>query len=300
MKKFDETFLARWANGTLNAEEQQAFEASEEYASYQKLLVASGRFKAPAYPKKEIYSNIEKKIQGVGRVRKLVLNFSYGAAAAILVLLSVLFFNNGDTIVSTNIGDQLSVVLPDGSEVVLNAKSTVSYDEGNWETNRQITLEGEAYFKVKKGIPFSVISDQGTVRVLGTEFNVNTYPQYFEVKCYEGKVETINIAEESNILTKGEAHRTIGGSLETNWFFDSNEIHWTQGQHTFDRTPFAQVIRALENQYGIQVENSERFNNEFFTGRFTNDNIEAALKTVFNAMQIQYKHKDNTVILSKP
>ena len=159
MKKFDETFLARWANGTLNAEEQQAFEASEEYASYQKLLVASGRFKAPAYPKKEIYSNIEKKIQGVGRVRKLVLNFSYGAAAAILVLLSVLFFNNGDTIVSTNIGDQLSVVLPDGSEVVLNAKSTVSYDEGNWETNRQITLEGEAYFKVKKGIPFSLIKN---------------------------------------------------------------------------------------------------------------------------------------------
>jgi ferric-dicitrate binding protein FerR (iron transport regulator) len=300
MNNFDETFLARWANGTLNADEKQAFEASEEYASYQKLLMASSRFKAPEYPKEEICTNIQQKIHRVGRVRKLIQHFSYGVAAAVLILLSVLFSNNSDTIVSTEFGDQLSVLLPDGSEVILNAKSTISYDEANWETERKIQLDGEAYFKVKKGSPFSVVSDQGTVRVLGTEFNVNTYPSYFEVKCYEGKVETLNILSESNILTKGKAQRTIGSSLQITWFFDTNETHWSQGQHTFDRTPFAQVIRALENQYGIQVENSEQFNNEMFTGRFTNDNIEAALKTVFNAMQIQYTFKDNTVILSKP
>ena len=299
MDSFDETFLARWANGSLTPEEKKSFESSSEFPAYQKLLLASDRFKAPAYPEDQIFSEIQKQVQKKPIVRMLAQRFMYAAAAVLIVSLGVLWFANfSEQVVKTGYGKQLSVFLPDSSEVILNAKSSIRFHEKNWKENRNITLQGEAYFKVKKGTSFTVQTDEGSVEVLGTSFNVTSHPDFFEVRCYTGKVRVTNTYKEEVILIKGKAHRTSGKKIE-NFDFDPDLGFWTSGKSTFNRTPFLEVIRALEDQYGIQFENTDAFKDEIFTGRFSNNNLDLALKTVFDAMQIAYQINGKTITLSK-
>jgi len=63
--------------------------------------------------------------------------------------------------------------------VVLNSKSTISFNKTDWKNNRQLTLDGEAYFKVEKGSTFTVNTNNGSVTVLGTQFNVNSTRRFF-------------------------------------------------------------------------------------------------------------------------
>ena len=78
--------------------------------------------------------------------------------------------------------------LPDSSFVALNMGSELYYTKKGWQTERRVELKGEAFFKVKKGSIFEVETDQGIISVLGTEFNVKSWNNYFEVTCYSGLV----------------------------------------------------------------------------------------------------------------
>jgi ferric-dicitrate binding protein FerR (iron transport regulator) len=85
----------------------------------------------------------------------------------------------------------------------------------------------------------------------------------------------------------------------TNWAFNTVEKTWMSGLSSFTETPLSEVIHALENQYQITIKNKQNFANERFTGRFVNDSLPVALKTVFEAMDIDYTLNNNTVTLSK-
>src|SRR5690606_8146867 len=78
----------------------------------------------------------------------------------------------------TPIGKQVHLTLPDGSKVWLNARSSLTYAVNNFEQTRTVRLEGEAYFEIFSDAakPFRVVTDKQTVMVLGTKFNVNSYP----------------------------------------------------------------------------------------------------------------------------
>ena len=297
MNKFDDTFLARWLNGSLIPEELQKFESSKDYESYSKIINATGKFKSPVYNENELFSKINSGVSNKKRARKRFLQFAYGTAASIVFILSIFYFtNNSNTSYKTTYGEQMVKVLPDGSEITLNANTGIDYNKEDWDKNRTVYLKGEAYFKVKKGVPFKVVSTQGSVEVLGTEFNVNTNNNYLEVKCYTGKVKVTNNQKIANFLTKGKAHRTFNDK-ETLWTFNVLDVFWKKGKSSFNRTPFPLVIKALENQFNIKVENTKAYENEIFTGRFSNNNLNLALKTIFSAMQINYTVKGNTIQL---
>lgn len=297
MDKFDDTFLARWLNGSLTPEELQKFESSKDYKSYSKIINATGKFKSPVYNENELFSKINSGISSKKRARKRIVKFAYGAAASLVFILSIFYFtSDSNTSFKTSYGEQIVKVFPDGSEITLNANTDIGYSKEGWNKNRTVYLKGEAYFKVKKGAPFKVVSKQGSVEVLGTEFNVNANNNYFEVKCYTGKVKVTNIRKVESFLTKGKAHRTFNDK-ETHWTFNVLDTFWKKGKSSFNRTPFPLVIKALENQFNIKVENTKAYENEIFTGRFSNNNLNLALKTIFSAMQINYTVKGNTIQL---
>ncbi|MBQ0740845.1 FecR domain-containing protein, partial [Aquimarina celericrescens] len=79
-------------------------------------------------------------------------------------------------------------VLPDGSFVDLNAGSELTHQRFFWSQNREITLQGEGYFKVTSGTNFTVTTSLGKIEVLGTQFNIKEREKLFEVNCYEGRV----------------------------------------------------------------------------------------------------------------
>ena len=189
MKKMHETFLARWINKELTEEEYKNFKSSKEYISYKRILNITDTFKSPDYDLEEKFINI-KDAKNKKRIKTLKPRWYIGIAASVIFLLGlmILFNFSSNTEYSSDFGKQLSFELPDGSKVTLNSMSTVSFNKENWKNNRTLTLDGEAFFEVKKGQKFKVQTTQGNVTVLGTEFNINTTNDYLKVLCYEGKV----------------------------------------------------------------------------------------------------------------
>ena len=169
----------------------------------------------------------------------------YSVAASILVLLGIFYFLNQPEKYVSGIGEQLAIILPDNSKVILNANSTLSFNKNNWNENRNLNLNGEAYFKVEKGSDFVVETKEGKVTVLGTQFNVKTDTDFFEVICYEGKVKaetnTLN-----TILIKGDAFRKMKGSLPEKWMISAVEPSWKKGESSFKSVPLEYVIKALK------------------------------------------------------
>ena len=205
MKKYYESndFLAKWANGELSEEEKETFKKTEDYTYYQVILEGTDLLEIPAYDKESLFEAIQKNKVEQNKVIRLVPKWVYAAAASIALLMGYMFFYNQTISYETGFGEQLAIVLPDNSKVILNAKSKIEYKKENWGDQRVLTLEGEAYFKVEKGETFRVDTDNGSVTVLGTQFTVNSDYQIFEIICFEGKVKVEN-KDQSKVLTKGQ------------------------------------------------------------------------------------------------
>ncbi|WP_050765274.1 FecR domain-containing protein [Kordia algicida OT-1] len=300
-EKNDDTFLARWLADTLTEEEKLRFENSEEYQDYLHIIESVDLMEAPSFDKKSVLKSIQQKQQiAEPKVRKIRTSWLYSAAAVILLFVGFSYFYvNADTNFETTFGDQMTVTLPDGSEAILNAKTTLSYNKNSWDSNRNIVLDGEAYFKVEKGEKFTVTTTSGTVEVLGTQFNVLTDDAIFEVKCHEGKVKVTSKNQETAILTQGNAFSFINGET-TSWNFNTNDASWRDGESNFREMPIKHVITALQDQYGVQFNVDSIDTKQRFTGTFSHKNLKLALRTVFVPMEISYTFKDEkTVILKK-
>src|SRR5690606_24222208 len=115
-------------------------------------------------------------------------NFWRVAAIFVFVLAGYYYSTTTDTSIESDIAQTNTFSLQDDPEGVLNSCSRFTYNKKNWANQREISLDGEAYFKVTKGNKFSVKTLEGTVTVLGTQFNVFARDGFFEVACYEGLV----------------------------------------------------------------------------------------------------------------
>ncbi len=221
--------------------------------------------------------------------------------AAVLVVglgLYFLFFSNNVNTISTLASEKTTIELPDSSEVILNALSTLSYSETKWNSKREVSLEGEAFFKVAKGKVFDVLTEDGVVTVVGTQFNVKQRDNYFEVKCYEGIVR-VTAGETVKELTVGDSFRLMNG---TSNFFETSYLQpqWTKNVSSFKAVPFSEVIAELERQYNVTVVISNTGFNPEFTGGFVHDNLENALKSIAQPLELTYTiESNNTVRLEK-
>lgn len=287
----EESFLARWIAGELSPEELERFENSNDYPVLKKINDASQTLKAPTFKDQALLTKLKELSdqQPKGNVKKLMPNWVYSAAAVLVVALGLLYVFNMRSNFKTTYGEQLAVTLPDNSVVKLNANSALDYKTINWKSDRLLHLEGEAFFDVEKGESFKVLTDEGMVEVLGTEFNVIARDNYFEVQCTEGKVRVTGDGIASQvILLPGKAVRVVKNAVEE-WDFKLSESHWTSGESTFYNVPINQVLLALENQFKIEFNTSNIDLNKRFTGAFTHDNLSLALKTVSGPMGISYK-----------
>jgi ferric-dicitrate binding protein FerR (iron transport regulator) len=297
-EKYDDTFLARWLNNDISEEEKIRFERSSEYQDYIKIIASADQLEAPAFDKNSLLVKI--KATKETKTRKLIPSWMYAAAAAVILIVgfAYVYVTAGETF-ETSYGNQLTVLLPDGSEAILNSKSSVTFDTDSWEENRTIALTGEAFFKVQKGEKFTVTTNLGSVEVLGTQFNVRTAEELFEVKCTEGKVKVAASNQETAILTAGKAFSELDGKT-TAWNFDIKDETWREGESNFREIPLKYVISAIENQYEITFKYDNIDIAQRFTGSFSHKNLKLALRTVFVPMEISYTFKDeNTVILKK-
>jgi ferric-dicitrate binding protein FerR (iron transport regulator) len=296
----DNTFLARWISGELTPEEFANFKVSEDYLLFEKINNTTQTLETPAYDKQELFYKLQQENAQVYRAKakvlRLVPGWAYAVAASVIIVFGVFYFMNSATHYETQFSEQLAITLPDYSKVQLNANSQLEFKSRQWETNREVQLIGEAFFDVEKGMSFKVMTNEGIIEVLGTEFNVTVRDDYFEVRCFEGKVKVVSDTAIEAILSQGEAFRMVNDNSEE-WNFSQIEPSWLQGESTFRNTPLSQVIISLQDQFEITFDRSNIDINKRYTGSFTHTDLKLALKTVFAPMEISYNANNENIIV---
>lgn len=262
-------------------------------ASGLKLPAGKSREEAFALLQERIAANERKTVKTV-KSRHRFLYSAVSAAAGLLMLAGIwqIWFSNQITQVMSEKGSHKEYHLPDGSMVTLNAESRISFNKRNFMEKRRIDLDGEAFFEVTPGSPFSVITANGDVRVLGTTFNVFTRTSSFKVSCITGKVEVSN-ENQSVIITPGESAKLTGKQLVTSSENHINTVTgWMNGEFYFEDSPLKDVFEEIGRQFNVNF-TATKFEGKLFTGSFTNKDLNTALDIVCIPMNLEYEIGSN-------
>lgn len=210
--------------------------------------------------------------------------------------------DNSFNTLATPTGGQYNIILADGTKVYLNAVSSIKYPTQFNGDKRIVELEGEAYFEVakNKNKPFIVKSDNQSIEVLGTHFNVHSYNNESVVKTtlLEGSV-AVTHKNQKTILKPGQQSDVSDNfsKIKVREVDTEEAVAWKNGRFKFDNADLKNVMRQLERWYGIKVEyrgdvSDVRFNG----GTFRNKNLSEVLK-VLELSNIKFKVEGKTVIV---
>ena len=300
--------LIRWLEGDLSGAELAAFESSPEFKDYQRIAEESGNLPYPTMDENAVFKGIKAKIsekENIKEAKVASLNDNNQsskviplkkwilAIASIAVLaLAVTVLLPSSTSLQSEVGQFMSHTLPDGSEININGNSQIKYND-NFEKNRTLELDGEAFFSVKKGETFTVKTNKGTVAVLGTSFNIFSRNDLFVVSCKTGKVK-VESHDKSYILQKGDAVRIENGTSKGKESILLSKIaSWIEGESYFSSASLEEVTLSMSSIYDVNIHMPSKYRNKRFTGSFMHNDIEKALKMVFSPMEISYSRADN-------
>lgn len=249
----------------------------------------------------------------------------YAAAlTGFLVLISLAFYSYYKTPArhSTAYGETKTIVLPDHSIVKLNANSTLRYSR-NWEAAnpREIWLNGEAFFSVvhkSNDQQFLVHTDDVTVQVRGTEFNVNSRHIATKVVLNNGSVRLfLNPAGEAEgTVSEGTVSKGAGSLIMepgdlVSWSSRTGKLlkkkvdpelysSWRTNILTFKDTPITEVVRSLRDNFGLTIRIEDKdIRRETFTGTIPMDNVEIFFKTLSRTFDVEIIRKDGEIFLVK-
>lgn len=232
--------------------------------------------------------------------------------AGILLLVSAVYFLPGltsDTLtVSTDFGETETVRLPDGSTVILNANSTITYPRA-FDQGREVQVMGEAYFEVvhtENHARFVVHTATLDVEVLGTQFSVNTRQEESRVVLDEGSVKVSrrqnDLPQEPVYLAPGELAELLPGrsGLQKKMVDPYQYIAWKDNKLIFRDTPLGEIATLLKHNFNYTVVfEDESLRRETFRGTFPADDPEILLKTLSKSLDIRTE-KRTLLIKRKP
>lgn len=202
-------------------------------------------------------------------------------------------------------GQRVNIMLPDGSNVWLNARTTIRYPFSFRQGKREVTLDGQAYFDVVKDAkkPFIVQTHQAMVEVFGTQFDVEAYSDRdeFETTLMSGSVRIVSAANPLDRLTLAPDSKAYieGGKLKSTKVDDYNPYRWKEGLICFRSETFLRIMKDFEKYYGItiQVENREVLK-YFYTGKFRqSDGVDYALRVLQKDIRFSYRRDDENQII---
>lgn len=295
----NEKEILKWLNGDLSSQEIEDLKKSEGSETLEKIAHYSSNLETPKVDAQQALDHFKARNKSKKETKVRTLNFKtmYRAAAVLIVLLTSAYFlfYNTTTSFETQIAQTKTFHLPDDSEVLLNAASKITFNEKKWDKKRDLTLEGEAYFQVKKGQTFSVNTVDGIVKVLGTHFNVKQRKNYFEVSCFEGLV-SVTHNNETIKLPPGKTFRLINNTIEDVPDFNAQNPSWMQQESSFDRIPLDQVIAELERQYDLKIKTEGVDTSKLFTGSFTHKDQKIALEAITIPLKLSYKIEGKTIV----
>lgn len=275
----------------------------------------------PKLPKNE-YSNslsrLQKEITQIKvRSKKATFDFSWLKVAAVLLPIFVAattyyFFaprqqsEFKNIVFTTPAGQNSSITLPDGSEVMLKGSTRIEVSEGYGKHNRNIEIDGEAFFSVQRNeeLPFQVKAASFLVRVLGTRFNMKAYsedPSIYTTLVH-GKIEvTEAISHHHSILTPGDQLVFMKDSLiarkqkVNTQFFD----RWHGQGMIYEKVPVVQIIKDIERIYDVHVQyNGDFLSKKVLTCVFEpGEPLEKVLQVIARTASFKYEIDNRNIII---
>ncbi|WP_256010157.1 FecR family protein [Desertivirga xinjiangensis] len=313
-KELDQ-LLKRYSEGKCTAQEkiilEQWFDAQSNAGSW------DFEEKEETHTEEIIKKRIDRRLES----RKTQWGIIFKAAAVLLLVSSIIFFNRTKIYNAVNPvvyiekhsseDQQIKITLSDGSKVWLNENSKLKYPEKFNGEVREVTLEGEAYFDIQhdKEKPFIVKSLHTTTQVLGTAFNIRAYPflSNVSVAVTRGKVrvseQSAGGASESTVLLPNDqvsVDRTTG-TLRKIRVDSSGVTSWQKGYITFNAERLADISAMLESEYPVKIRfRQEELKDYRLTAGFSSkERIEDILEILARINSLSYQIDGNTVYFTR-
>ncbi len=213
--------------------------------------------------------------------------------------------------IETPAGTKRISVLPDGSKVMLNARSAITYDAGFDGHKREITLVGEAFFEVAKDSlrPFVVHAGNLSTTALGTSFNINYQQGSAETKVSLAtgvvQIHTYKTAKmKETELQPGEqlTYTTKDHAFHTDYFDTLETLGWKEGVLYFKKASIEQVVQKIEDWYGVKITlagNTSKVKSQdwHYSGMFENQNLENVLTGISYVKNFSFEMTEKNITL---
>ncbi|MFT3950146.1 MAG: DUF4974 domain-containing protein [Agriterribacter sp.] len=228
----------------------------------------------------------------------------------------------------TKLAEKKSLILPDGSKVILNAGSKLTVDAGFGKQDRKLQLDGEAFFDVvhDSSKPFVVQTSRMDVKVLGTAFNVKAYETdgTSEASLIRGSVELslknehrkVTLSPNEKYLLRADkthgnipaevapaAHEPASGLLPVRINKEDTaivEVSWTQDKLVFVDEPFEELVKQLERWYGVKIEIADPLLKKIqLTASFRNEGIDDVLAALSFSKPFNFERKNDVIMIYK-
>lgn len=208
----------------------------------------------------------------------------------------------------TNSKERAKVSFSDGTEVILNSAGKLRFPDSFNEGAREVYLDGEAYFKVsnQSGRPFIVHTSNATIKVLGTEFNVQAWSDdtTSDIVVQEGQVSVSSVHQQDDreavLLSKGEYTRVRKGKSPSpaQRVIAENHLLWTAGGLYFDHNPLGDVINQIERIFEVEINlANQKIADVPFTSAFHETDLTNILNVIAATMDLEYELVGETVVL---
>ena len=304
--------LGKFFTGQVTKEEEVAVlewkdssrENAHEFELLQKIWTGMDDEPAKVFNTQAAWKKLDATIQAATPKKAPVITmarFVVAVAASMILIagfwwLSKLGGSGMETVVATAAVQE--VKLDDGSLVYLRKGSKLEYPRHFEKDSRQVSLEGEAFFDVTKdpARTFSIKALEASVQVLGTSFSVNTNVEGVSLVVKSGRVRFGSLTDSSRslVVTAGEKALLNGSSLTKESNQDINFNAWQSGHLVFSDTPLEDVVRSLNQTYGVHItirnEDAAQIAAKGVTIEFRNQSLASVLKelqliTTYNVRQ---------------
>ncbi len=230
------------------------------------------------------------KVAHRGRNRWLV-----AAGIAAILATGTFFLSRTDKTVTLAATEEKQLfTLPDGSKVYLNRHSTLRYNNRFADNNRDITLQGEAFFDVVPDAkhPFIVHAGASQTEVLGTSFGIKAYGEEpVRLNVVTGKVAFSNTERKSDALVLTAGHSAVvktGKDPEAETGSDPNFTSWKDNRLVFHHTPLSATFAAMEDYFGITIKIEDpSIGSLEYMGTFDQPNADSIFKVISTATQVK-------------
>ena len=240
-------------------------------------------------------------------VRRRAFALAFGVCAAVVLVAAVVYWipSTDSRVYRTGFGQQSTILLPDSSEITLNHTSSLTVVNRHPAEGRQTLLDGEAFFRVRRnGTPFTVQTALGSVRVLGTEFNVRVRTAEMEVAVVGGKVRVTSGGggrDSSVVISTGERTRISRGGFPDApeaTPFGAEYPGWLHGKLLLDRSTIAGACEELGAQFGVTIViQRAELGGKTVTGEVEGRTVDEALRTFCALAHVAYRHENDRYIL---